>query len=60
MRNFTDVDDKIIRRAAAEGVTARDVGERYIEAYRRDMAALGVLAADVEPKATEHVPEMVE
>ncbi len=59
VRNFTDVDDKIIRRAAAEGVSARDVSERYIEAFRRDMAALGVLAADVEPKATEHVPQMV-
>ena len=59
VRNFTDVDDKIIRRAAAEGVSARDVSERYVEAFRRDMAALGVLAADVEPKATEHVPQMV-
>jgi len=59
VRNFTDVDDKIIRRAAAEGVTARDVSERYVAAYRRDMAALGVLPADVEPKATEHVPQMV-
>jgi cysteinyl-tRNA synthetase len=60
VRNFTDVDDKIIRRAAREGVDARDVSERYIEAFRRDMASLGVLPADVEPKATEHVPQMVE
>ena len=59
VRNFTDVDDKIIRRAAAEGVSARDVSERYVAAYRRDMASLGVLPADVEPKATEHVPQMV-
>jgi cysteinyl-tRNA synthetase len=60
VRNFTDVDDKIIRRAGEEGVTARDVSERYVEAFRRDMASLGVLPADVEPKATEHVPQMIE
>src|SRR6185503_10297138 len=55
VRNFTDVDDKIIRRAAQEGVTARDVSERYVEAFRRDMASLGILPADEEPKATEHI-----
>jgi cysteinyl-tRNA synthetase len=60
VRNFTDVDDKIIRRAGEEAVTARDVSERYVEAFRRDMASLGILPADVEPKATEHIPQMVE
>jgi cysteinyl-tRNA synthetase len=59
VKNFTDVDDKIIRRAAEEGVAAREVSERYIAEYRADMEAIGVLAGDVEPKATEHVPEMV-
>jgi cysteinyl-tRNA synthetase len=59
VRNFTDVDDKIIRRAAAEGVEAREVSERYVDAFRQDMAALGVLPGDVEPKATEHIPQMV-
>jgi cysteinyl-tRNA synthetase len=60
VRNFTDVDDKIIRRASAEGVTAREISERFIEAERADMASLGILAPDVEPKATEHIPQMIE
>jgi cysteinyl-tRNA synthetase len=59
VRNFTDIDDKIIRRANEEGVPAREISERYIAAFRRDIAALGVEAPDVEPKATEHVPEMI-
>ena len=59
VRNFTDIEDKIIRRANQEGVPASEVSERYVEAFRRDIAALGVLAPEVEPKATEHVPEMI-
>ncbi len=59
VRNFTDVDDKIIRRAQREGVPAAEVSERYIAAFHEDMAALGVAPADVEPKATEHVPQMI-
>jgi cysteinyl-tRNA synthetase len=59
VKNYTDVDDRIIRRANTEGATAREVSEKYIDAYKRDMAALGVMAPDVEPKATEHIPEMI-
>jgi cysteinyl-tRNA synthetase len=59
VRNFTDIDDKIIRRAGQEGVPAREVSERNIAAFHEDMAALGVLRPDVEPRATEHVPEMI-
>jgi cysteinyl-tRNA synthetase len=59
VRNFTDIDDKIIRRAAREGVPAREVSERNVAAFHEDMAALGVLPPDVEPKATEHLPEMI-
>ncbi len=59
VKNYTDVDDKIIRRAREEGVPPTVISERYIEAYREDMAALDVLPPDVEPKATEHVPEMI-
>jgi cysteinyl-tRNA synthetase len=58
-RNFTDIDDKIIRRANQEGVAASDISERYIAGFREDIAALGVLAPEVEPKATEHVAEMI-
>src|SRR5512145_2259964 len=49
VRNFTDIDDKIIRRANQEHVPAREVSERYIQAFREDIAALGVLPPDVEP-----------
>jgi len=60
VKNFTDVDDRIIRRASEEGVPAAVISERFIEEYRRDMAALGVAAADAEPKATEHIAAMIE
>jgi len=59
VRNFTDIEDKIIRRANEEGVPAREISERYIAAFRDDIAALGVQAPEVEPKATDHVPEMI-
>jgi cysteinyl-tRNA synthetase len=59
VKNFTDVDDRIIARAAQTGESAAELAERYVQAYRRDMAALGVDPPDVEPKATEHVPQMI-
>jgi cysteinyl-tRNA synthetase len=59
VRNFTDIDDKIIRRAAQDGVAARKVSERNIAAFHEDMTALGVLPPEAEPRATEHVPEMI-
>ena len=59
VRNYTDVDDRIIRRANEAGVAANEISERYIAAEREDMASLGILPPDVEPKATEHVPEMI-
>jgi cysteinyl-tRNA synthetase len=59
LRNYTDVDDKIIRRAAEVGESAQALSERYIAEYAHDMAALGVVHADVEPKVTEHIPEIV-
>jgi len=60
VKNYTDVDDRIIKRANQEGVSAREFAERFIAAERADMAALGVLAPDVDPKATEHVPQMID
>jgi cysteinyl-tRNA synthetase len=59
LRNYTDVDDKIIRRAAEVGESPQALSERYIAEYAHDMAALGVAHADVEPKVTEHIPEIV-
>jgi cysteinyl-tRNA synthetase len=60
VRNFTDVDDKIIKRAHEEGISPAEVARKYIEAYQEDMARLGVGRADVEPKATEHISEMIQ
>jgi cysteinyl-tRNA synthetase len=59
VRNFTDVDDKIIKRAKEEGISAAEVAQKYIDAYQEDMKRLGVGKADIEPKATEHIPEMI-
>jgi cysteinyl-tRNA synthetase len=60
VKNYTDVDDRIIKRANDSGVTAREFAERFIAAEREDMASLGVLAPDIDPKATEHVAEMID
>lgn len=58
--NFTDVDDKIIKRANEEGVDASVISERYIAEVRKDMAALNVREATTHPKATEEIPDMIE
>lgn len=60
VQNFTDVDDKIINRAREEGITAPEVSEKYIEEYYKDAAALNVRKADVHPKVSEHIPEIIE
>lgn len=60
IQNFTDVDDKIINRAKAEGKTAEEVSRKYIDSYFRDFGRLNVLPADRHPKATEHIGEMIE
>jgi len=60
VQNFTDVDDKIINRAKAEGKKAEEISEKYIENYFRDFCGLNVLRADHYPKATEHINEMIE
>ena len=59
VRNITDVDDKINAAAAAAGQPIREVAERYAAEYARDLAALGVREPDVEPRATEHIAEIV-
>jgi cysteinyl-tRNA synthetase len=60
VRNFTDIDDKIIKRANEEGISAAEVAQKYTIAFQEDMQRLGVGRADVEPKATEHIQEMLE
>jgi len=59
VRNYTDIDDKIIARASQEAVSASEVSQRYIEAEARDMEALGVLLPSVAPRATEHIDGMI-
>lgn len=60
VQNFTDVDDKIIKRGLEEGVDPLVLSQKYIEEYFKDARALHVLPATVHPKATEHIPEMLE
>jgi cysteinyl-tRNA synthetase len=59
VRNITDVDDKINARARDEGVSIRDLTERTAKQFHADIAALGVLPPTVEPRATEHIAEMI-
>jgi cysteinyl-tRNA synthetase len=59
VRNWTDVDDKIIRRAVERGEDPSELAARFIQACREDMEKLNVLPGDVEPKATDHIPEMI-
>ena len=58
--NFTDVDDKIIKKAIEEGVEAEEISERYIQAVKEDMEALNIKAATKNPKATEEIDGMIE
>ena len=59
VRNFTDVDDKIINRANERGITSQELSELYIREFNEDMTALGCLPPTHEPRATQHVPEMI-
>ena len=59
VKNFTDVDDKIIKRANDEGVTCLEITEKFIAAYHEDMRRLGIRPAWREPKATEHMDDII-
>ena len=59
-RNITDVDDKINAASLETGKPIQEITERFITAYNEDMAALGVLPPDIEPRATAHIDEMIE
>ena len=60
VQNFTDVDDKIIRAANEQGIPAKEIANRYIEAYFRAMDALNVRHADVYPRVSETIPDIIE
>ena len=57
--NFTDIDDKMIKRANEEGITVDELAEKFITAYFEDTDALNIKRADVYPQATEHISEMI-
>lgn len=60
VQNFTDIDDKIINRAQEEKMDPLDLAQKYIGEYHKDAKALGVLEADLHPKVSEHIPDVVE
>jgi cysteinyl-tRNA synthetase len=60
VQNFTDVDDKIIKRAKEEGVTEKEISERFINEYFKDAEALNIRKATYHPKVTEHIPEIID
>ncbi|HUL22218.1 MAG TPA: cysteine--tRNA ligase [Thermodesulfobacteriota bacterium] len=59
VRNFTDIDDKIIKKANQESLDCKAVAEKYIGEFNTDMGRLGLEKPSVEPRATEHIPEMI-
>ncbi len=59
VQNYTDIDDKMIRRAAGEGMNVADLAKRFIAAYREDAVALKIRPADHQPRATAHIPQIV-
>lgn len=58
-QNLTDIDDKIINRANEQGIETSELAQKYVDAYFEDSSNLGIRAADVHPKATEHISEIV-
>ena len=60
VQNFTDIDDKIIKRANEEGVSSKEIAEKYIGEYEKDAAGLNSRPADIHPRATETVDKIIE
>jgi len=59
VRNFTDIDDKIIKRAAEENTSCEELSQRFIRMFHEDMEVLGVAPPTLEPRATEHVGDII-
>ncbi len=59
VQNFTDIDDKIIKRANEEGLTYKEVSEKYIEEFWKDVKGMNIREATVHPKATENIDEII-
>ncbi|GAB7387318.1 cysteine--tRNA ligase [Bacillaceae bacterium] len=59
IQNFTDVDDKLIKRAEETGESVREIADRFIRAYEEDVRALGVKEADAHPRVSDHIPDII-
>ncbi len=59
VQNYTDIDDKMINRANEQGITVPELAGRFINAYEEDVGALRVRPADVTPRATEHIDDII-
>ncbi len=59
IQNFTDIDDKMIKRANESGITVKELGDRFIEEFYRDANGLGIMKASCNPRATEHIGEII-
>jgi cysteinyl-tRNA synthetase len=59
VQNYTDIDDKMINRANEQGISVSELAGRFIQAYEEDVTALRVRPADVRPRATEHIPQII-
>ncbi|MDI3533722.1 MAG: cysteinyl-tRNA synthetase [Thermosediminibacterales bacterium] len=60
VQNFTDIDDKMIKRANEEGISVKQLSERFIQEYFKDADALGIKRADYHPRATENIQDIIE
>jgi cysteinyl-tRNA synthetase len=60
VQNYTDIDDKMINRANEQKITVPELAARFIEAYEQDVAALKVRPADIKPRATEHIEQIID
>ena len=60
VQNFTDIDDKMINRAKEEGITVKELADKFIEEYFKDADALGIGRATYHPRATDHIPDIIE
>jgi cysteinyl-tRNA synthetase len=59
VQNYTDIDDKMINRAAELGITVSELAEKFIAEYKNDASGLGVMDADYNPRATEHIGDII-
>ena len=60
IQNFTDIDDKMINKANAEGITVKELGDKFIEEYYKDADGLQIKRATVNPRATEYIQEVID